>query len=70
MFSVFLLNTAHLILLLLLFYFTIIFLLLFYYNYNYNYNNYYFLLLLWLKYLFGPHFRSVCCGWSSFWHNV
>ena len=19
-----------------------------------------------LKYLFGPHFRSVCCGWSSF----
>jgi len=24
----------------------------------------------WLKYLFGPHFRSVCCGWSSFWQNV
>jgi len=23
-----------------------------------------------LKYLFGPHFRSVCCGWSSFWQNI
>jgi len=23
-----------------------------------------------LKYLFGPHFRSVCCGWSSFSQNV
>jgi len=23
-----------------------------------------------LKYLFGPYFCSVCCGWSSFWHNV
>jgi len=24
----------------------------------------------WLKYLFRPHFRSVCYRWSSFWHNV
>jgi len=23
-----------------------------------------------LKYLFSPHFRSVCCGWSSFWQSV
>jgi len=23
-----------------------------------------------LKYPFGPHFRSVCCGWSSFWQNI
>jgi len=22
------------------------------------------------KYLFGPHFCSVCCGWSSIWQNV
>jgi len=26
--------------------------------------------IIWLKYLFGPHFCSVCCGWSSFWQNV
>jgi len=24
----------------------------------------------WLKYLFGPHFRSICCGWLSFSQNV
>jgi len=23
-----------------------------------------------LKYLFYPHFRSICCGWSSFCQNV
>jgi len=26
--------------------------------------------IIWLKYLFRPHFRSVCCRWSSFWQNV
>jgi len=26
--------------------------------------------LIWINYHFRPYFRSVGCGWSSFWHNV
>jgi len=35
---------------------------------RYYYRNY--IINLRLKYLFGPHFRSVCCEWSSFLQNV